>query len=236
MQWHAKKADGTGRDTSRSTLWVLPVLLVGSLTAAAPLQAQGGREHRQVRPFSPEDLGLLEGPDREAWQRPDQVMDALGIADGSTVADLGAGGGWFTVRLARRVGPNGIVYAEDIQQQMIDSITRRVGREGLNNVRFKLGTADDPDLPAGLLDAALMVDIYHEVEQKVELLRNVKRALKPTGRLGVVNYTKDGGGPGPAMDVRIDPQVVIEDARAAGLRLLTHETFLPYQYLLIFGN
>src|SRR3970040_2316849 len=87
------------------------------------------------RLFPPSELGLLEGPDRDAWQKPDQIMDALGIADGSVVADLGAGGGGFTIRLARRVGPNGVVYAEDIQRQMIEAITRRVQREGLNHVR-----------------------------------------------------------------------------------------------------
>ena len=92
-------------------------------------------------------------------------MDALRIADGSVVADLGAGGGWFTVRLARRVGPNGIVYAEDIQHQMIESINRRVEREGLQKrVITKLGTAADPGLPQGALDAVLIVDAYHEME------------------------------------------------------------------------
>jgi predicted methyltransferase len=214
------------------------VVLVAVCAAATASDAQRRahvlRERSDVRLFSPEDLGLLEGPDREAWQMPDQIMDALGIADGSRVADLGAGGGWFTVRLARRVGPNGIVYAEDIQPQMIDSIKRRIDREGLRNVRVVLGAADDPGLPVGVLDGALMVDIYHEVVQKVELLRNVKRALKPTGRLGIVNYKTDGGGPGP--DIRVEPQAVIDDARAAGLRLLARETFLPYQYLLIFGK
>ena len=109
--------------------------LVSASLAAAP-QPQHGRLF--VRRIS----GSLEGPDRDAWQRPDQIMDALRIGDGSVVADLGAGGGWFTVRLARRVGPNGIVYAEDIQPQMIEAINRRVEREGLQKrVITKLGTA-----------------------------------------------------------------------------------------------
>src|SRR5687768_2800637 len=91
------------------------------------------------RLFPPEDLGVLEGPDRDAWQKPEQVMDALGVADGARVADLGAGGGWFTIRLARRVGPNGIVYAQDIQKEMLGSIERRVAREQLQNVEYVLG-------------------------------------------------------------------------------------------------
>src|SRR5688572_22364634 len=89
----------------------------------------------QRRLFPPIDLGLLESPDRAEWQRPEQIMDLLHIADGSTVADIGAGAGWFTIRLARRVGPNGIVYSQDVQREMLEAIRRRVSREGLQNVR-----------------------------------------------------------------------------------------------------
>lgn len=202
-------------------------LLIVLFTASAAAQ--------HARLFPPADLGLLEGPDREAYQRPDQIMDALQIAEGSVVADLGAGGGWFTVRLARRVGPNGRVYAEDIQPEMIEAIKRRMSREQLGWVHTVLGTSVDARLPPGSLDAALMVDAYHEFEQPVTLLRNVGRALKPTGTIGIVNYKKDGGGPGPPMEERVDPDKVIADALAAGLELRKHETFLPYQYMLIFG-
>jgi ubiquinone/menaquinone biosynthesis C-methylase UbiE len=151
------------------------------------------------------------------------------------VADLGAGGGWMEIRLARRVGPNGLVYAEDIQPQMIEAIQRRVSREGLRNVVPRLGQPADPLLPAGTLDAVLMVDAYHEIEQPVTLLRNVRKALKPDGRIGIVNYTKAGGGPGPAIDDRVDSDRVIRDATAAGFELRSRENFLRYQYLLIFG-
>jgi ubiquinone/menaquinone biosynthesis C-methylase UbiE len=162
-------------------------------------------------------------------------MDALGIGDGSVVADVGAGGGWFTVRLARRVGPNGVVYAEDVQRQMMEAIERRVQREGLRNVRLVLGTVEDPRLPAGALDAVLMVDAYHEMDNRVPLLRNLARSLKPNGRLGIVDFRLDGGGPGPPLDERMAPEVVVTEAGEAGLRLLSHETFLPFQYLLVFG-
>ena len=173
---------------------------------------------------------MLEGPDREAWQKPEQIMDALRIADGSRVADLGAGGGWFTVRLARRVGPRGLVYAEDIQHEMIESMQRRVQREGLRNVRMVLGAPDDPKLPAAAVDAVLIVDAYHEVDRPIEFLRNVRGALKPNGRLGIVEFRKDGWGPGPDLDERVEEAVVVKAAEAAGLRLVSRETFLPYQY------
>jgi len=190
---------------------------------------------QHTRLFNPENLGSLEGPDRDAWQRPDRIMDALGIGEGSVAADLGAGGGWFTVRLARRVGPNGKVYAEDIQPQMVEATRRRVQREALRNVETILGTPVDPKLPPGSIDALLIVDAYHEVEQPVTLLRNIAKALKPTGVIGVVDFKRDGGGPGPQMDERVDPEKVIADAIAAGLELRKREDFLRYQFMLIFG-
>ena len=206
-------------------------VVAACLAATADLAAQS----RHGRLFPPRDLALLEGPDRDAWQQPGRIMDALGIGDGSVVADIGAGGGWFTIRLARRVGPNGLVYAEDVQRQMIESIERRVQREALRNVRLVLGTTEDPRLPAGALDAALIVDAYHEMDDRIELLRNLARSLKPGGRLGIVDFRLDGGGPGPPIEERIAPEVVIDEAEQAGLRLISHETFLPFQYLLVFG-
>jgi ubiquinone/menaquinone biosynthesis C-methylase UbiE len=194
-----------------------------------------GQERRHSRQFPPAQLGELEGPDRETWQKPDAIMDALGIHDGSSVTDLGAGGGWFTVRLARRVGPTGRVYAQDIQKPMIESMDRRFRREGLRNVTTVLGTAEDPNLPAPV-DAVLIVGVYGEVGQPVELLRNVRETLRPSGRVGIVDFRKDGLGPGPPMDERVEEAVVIKDATAAGLRLITRTTALPFQYLLVFGK
>lgn len=160
-------------------------------------------------------------------------MDHLGIGEGSIVADLGAGGGWFTIRLARRVGPNGRVYAQDIQPEMIGAIDRRVEREGLKNVQTVLGTAVDPQLPAPV-DVVLIVDAYHEMDDPRTLLRNVRKSLKPGGRIGIVEHTKQGHGPGPAMEERVDPERVIRDAEAAGLVLESRGDFLRYQYLLEF--
>jgi len=187
------------------------------------------------RLFPPEDLGVLEGPDRDAWQQPEQVMNALGIANGARVADLGAGGGWFTVRLARRVGPNGRVYAEDIQPQMIESIARRVSKEGLTNVRTVLGTPNDPRLPTDL-DAVLIVSTFAEMADPVALLKNVAGLLKPNGRIGIIDFRIEGGGPGPPTDERVEPDTIIRDAERAGLQLLARKEFLTYQYLLVFGQ
>jgi ubiquinone/menaquinone biosynthesis C-methylase UbiE len=160
-------------------------------------------------------------------------MDALRIAEGSVVGDLGAGSGWFTVRLASRVGPNGKVYAEDIQPEMFRAIKLRVQRDGWRNVEPVLGTASDPRFPRETLDAVLIVNSYQEMEHPVVLLRNVAASLKPTGMLGIVDFTNEGFGPGPPMEERADPERIIRDAQAAGLRLHSRPDILPYQYLLI---
>lgn len=213
----------------------------GAAAAACLLLLAAGDAGAQARPrhgklFAPLDLGLLEGPDRDLWQLPDQIMDTLGIAEGSSVADIGAGGGWFTIRLARRVGANGLVYAEDIQPEMREATMRRVAREGLGNVKFVLGTAADPRLPSGALDAVLIVDTYHELDDPDSMLRNIAKSLKPQGRVGVVDFRLDGLGPGPALEDRVDPEQVVRDAESAGLRLVRRETFLPYQFMLVFSR
>lgn len=210
-------------------------VLALTIAAAVALVAQQP-ERQGSREFHPEDLGRLAPPDRDEWQQPERVMDALGIYDGNHVADVGAGSGWFTTRLARRVGPNGRVYAEDINPLMLESIRNAAEREGLGNVQTQLGTPLDPRLPDGL-HAVLMVDIYVFLRDPVSILRSIAASLAPNGRLGIVDYKKDGaGGPGPELSERIDPNVIIRDAAAAGLELRSHETFLRYQYLLVFGK
>lgn len=215
-------------------------VLLGMLAAPAALWSQtpapaapGDGGHRRL--FAPQDLGLLESPDRAAWQRPDLIMDALHVADGSVVADIGAGAGWFTIRLARRVGPRGLVYSQDVQRQMLEAIRRRVTREGLENVVTTLGSGSDPNLPDGALDAVLVVDAYQEVGDRVTFLRNLAASLKPNGRIGVVNFKPGNGGPGPDAGDRVDRAEVEAQANAAGLRVLAQAT-LPYQYLVVLGR
>ena len=227
-----------------------PKLPSSPIPAPPPIPRQQAPQPKaKNRLFLPQDLGLLEPSDRDQWQPPDQIMDALNIADGAVVADLGAAGGWFTIRLSQRVGPNGIVYAEDVQLQMLDAVRRRAQRENRTNIRTVLGTATDPMLPHGI-DAALIIWAFHEMacgvgpcQDPVELLSNVARSLKPQGLLGVVDFYPGGGGPGPAPDERVDPDAVVRAAAAAGYQLLKREPIprdavAPYQfqYLLVFGK
>jgi len=225
------------------TMLAIPAVPAPAAVPAAPAQSPAPTQQRKPngRLFGTQDLGLLEAPDREQWQKPDQIMDALGVAEGSRVAELGAAGGWFTLRLAERVGPNGHVYAEDIQQAMLDGISRRMRSENQRNVTTVLGTASDPHLPGGL-DAALISDAFQEMDDPadrtlvVTLLRNVAASLKPQGRLGIVDWNPGNGGPGPTAAHRVDPKTVIEKANAAGLQLIKREDFPPFVFLLVFGR
>jgi ubiquinone/menaquinone biosynthesis C-methylase UbiE len=205
------------------------------ILTAAPQAQQRPASPSHGRLFPPIDLGLLESPDRAAWQKPEQIMDVLHVADGSKVADIGAGAGWFTIHLARRVGPNGVVYSQDVQREMLEAIKRRVQREGLQNVQTTRGEGSNPNLPVAGLDAIVVVDAYQEVEDRVTFLQNLARALKPNGLIGVVNWKPGRGGPGPPENARVDKASVTADVRAARLRIVDEET-LPYQYMLVLAK
>ncbi len=221
---------------ARRLVLALMVLLAGGRLVAAQGTGAAGRHSL----FPPTDLGLLESPDRDIWQKPEQIMDALGIADGSKVADIGAGGGYFTVRLTKRVGPNGIVWAEDVQPAMLEAIKRRMAKDvakdaSKDNVHTVQGTSTDPMLPADSVDAAIILETYQEIQYGNPLLflENLRKSLRPGGRVGIIDYKKEGGGPGPDGG-RPDPETIIAVAEKAGLRLLKRETFLPFQFFLIF--
>jgi SAM-dependent methyltransferase len=213
-----------------------PSLVAAFLVAAVAVtvDAQSPAKPR-ARLFPPQDLGLFDAPDRDQWQKPELIMDDLSIADGSIVADLGAAPGWFAVRLARRVGPNGIVYAEDIQPEMMEALRRRIQNERLPNIVPILGTGTDPRLPRGI-DAVLMVGVYAEVVDPVALLKTVARSLKPQGRIGIVDFNPGNGGPGPEAAERVAAETVIAEAQSAGLTLIKREPVPPFQFLLVFGK
>ena len=214
---------------------VLAAMLFLPAYPARPADPAPGAQKSRGRLFPPLNLGVLEGADREQWQKPDQIMDALKIADGSLVGEIGAGGGWFTIRLAHRVNQNGIVYAEDIQKEMVEAIRRRVQREGLTNVRTILGTPKDSRLPHGL-DAILIVQAYHEMENPVAVLKDAAESLKPQGRIGIVDFSPGAGGPGPDPEQRVDQETVIKGATAAGLQVIAQEPVPPFMFMVILGK
>ena len=177
------------------------------------------------------DLSIFEQPGRADRLQIDRVMTLLGIDLGSTVADVGAGSGWFTVRAARRVGANGAVYAVEINPRFIEYIATRAAKERLGNVRTVLATADDPRLPDQSLDAVLLLKTYHEIEKPIAVLKRIRRAMRPRARLGIID--KKGSGD----DHGIDGDVVIREAARAGFELLERHDFVKrdgLDYFLIF--
>jgi predicted methyltransferase len=215
------------------TLSRLRTALLTCLIAAGPalpfIQAQP-QQRPTSQPYAG-DLSIFEYPDRDKKLQIDRVMDLLGITPGKTVADLGAGSGWFTVRAARRVGPQGTVLAEDINSKYIESIETRAAKEKLTNIRTVLGTPDDPKITAGSVDAVLMLKVYHEIAHPIPVMKLLKASLKPGGRVGIIDRNGNG------TDHGLDRDVVEREMRDAGFKLASHYDFTKadgQDYFLIF--
>jgi ubiquinone/menaquinone biosynthesis C-methylase UbiE len=211
----------------------LLVILFGVAIVFAPkFQAQTAAPaaHPTSTPYAG-DLGIFEDPGRAQRLQIDRVMDLLGLKPGSTVADIGAGGGWFSVRAARRVAPGGRVIAEDINPKYIDSIQQRAKREHLTNIETLLGTPDDPKLAPDSLDAALMLKVYHEIAHPQLLLANLRAALKPGARFGIID--KNGNG----ADHGLNEPILRAEVENAGFRQVARYDFTKadgQDYFLIF--
>ncbi len=184
----------------------------------APMAAPG--EHRKTSEPYTGDLSIFDSPGRDVRLQINRVMDILGIAPGKTVADIGAGSGWFTVRAVRRVGEAGKVYAVDINQESIRYIDRRVQKEKLDNVKTILGKPDNPLLPAAAVDAVLLLKTYHEIAEPVVLLRNLRPSLRPGAKVGIIDRNGNGEDHGVAREV------VLHEAAEAGYRLLQQYDFV----------
>jgi arsenite methyltransferase len=192
------------------------------------------KRERPGKLFSPSKIPLLEEPGRDTWQRPEKILDALKIEKGWIVADIGAGSGYLTTKLSERVGTTGTVYAVDIQQEMLDYMRDRLSKEGLKNIVLTLGDMDNPKLPPKSLDIAILLSTYHELTQPVAFTKKLGMALKPDGKLAILEFT--GESPiGPPLHFRLPEDIVITEAMQAGFTLLQRHSFLlPYQYFLVF--
>jgi SAM-dependent methyltransferase len=207
------------------------------LTLQAAAFAQGvhpvsGRRYAGVMGAAGADW--LVRPEREQEEHPDAALDAIGIVKGSTVADIGAGVGYMTWRLAERVGPRGKVYGNDIQPEMLRQLRRNMEQRHLSNVEPLLGAIDDPKLPAHSVDLVLMVDVYHEFSEPQAMLRHIRESLRPEGRLVLLEYR----GEDPAVPIRPEHKMTIEQVKAElgpeGFRLDRVSEVLPRQHILIF--
>jgi ubiquinone/menaquinone biosynthesis C-methylase UbiE len=180
-------------------------------------------------------IGALEDPQRDAYQKPHEVMSALGLKPGEVIADIGAGSGYFTFRLAHHVGSKGRVYAVDVSPDMILHINRRIRELKLNNVISVLADPDDPLLPDRSVDRFFFSDSWHHIENRTKYLSLMKKMLKPGGEVVMIDFHKKELPLGPPLQMRIAREDVIRQMELHGFRLAKEHTFLPYQYFLIFA-
>ncbi len=194
-----------------------------------------GQAPHQHHPGSTQEyIRALEDPGRDEWQKPDEVIEKLALRPGQAVADLGAGSGYFTARLARAVGPSGKVYAIDIEPQMLEYISARAKREGLENIQMLLAEGHDPKLPPASVDMVFICNTLHHISDRATYYPLLVQALKPGGRLVNIDFEKRRMPLGPPMEMRIAKQAMTEEARQAGFHLTDDLVFLKYQYFLVF--
>jgi len=202
--------------------------LAAALLASAWAQSPG---HLGQRFDNAEEWArVFDDPERNAWQKPDEVIRALALPRDAVVADVGSGTGYFAVRLARAL-PQGRVLGIDIEPDMVRYLNQRAKREGLANLTSIVGGADDPRLPAPV-DLAIVVDVYHHIGAREQYFRRVRDALKPGGRLAIIDFRLDAP-IGPPKRHRIGPEQVKQELGRAGFELAQEHAFLPHQYFLI---
>jgi ubiquinone/menaquinone biosynthesis C-methylase UbiE len=211
---------------------ILILLLLGQLLFAQATHPLTGRQIAPVMGAS--GAGWLDRPERESEEAPDQALDALALRAGMTVADVGAGTGYMSLRMARRVGPTGKVYANDLQPEMLQKLRAKSQREKLTNVETVQGTESDPKLPPNAIDLVLLVDVYHEFSQPQAMLNRIRESLKPDGRLVLLEYRKED----PSVPIRIEHKMSVAEVKteveAEGYKLDQVIEKLPRQHIIIF--
>ena len=229
----AALAHYNGMQMARRFSLVAVVLLIA--TVAAAVQARHPVSGRRIAGvMGHEGAAWLERPEREAEEAPSKAIAALGLRPGQVVADIGAGSGYYAVRLSRAVGRNGRVYATDIQPEMLALLKKKIDSDSLTNIELVLGTEAETRLPNGAVDLALMVDVYHELAEPQAFLQSVRRALKKDGRLVLIEFRKED----PRVPIREEHKMSIAEARleleAAGFTFDRVIDVLPWQHILVF--
>jgi ubiquinone/menaquinone biosynthesis C-methylase UbiE len=208
------------------------------ITASAHAQDAVTRDRHQMRALHGDPksyIGALEDPKRDAYQKPHEVLAALNLKPGEIIADIGAGSGYFTFRLAHWVGEKGKVYAVDISPDMIRHINRRIRETRSTNVVSVLADPDDPLLPDQSVHRFFICDVWHHVENPKKYLSSMKRMLKPGGEIVMIDFHKKDLPLGPPTQMKIAREDLIKQMEGNGFRLAKEHTFLPYQYFLVFA-
>ena len=207
------------------------------LMVCAHAQDSTPRDMRQMHLLHQDSgayIAMLDDPKRDAYQKPHEVMTALKLNEGEAIADLGAGSGYFTFRLARHVGDTGRVYAVDISPEMVVHMNRRIRDLKLKNVVSILATPDDPLLADASIDRFFICDTWHHIENHDRYLALLKKMLKAGGEIVMVDFNKEETPVGPPLEMRINRDDLVKEMERNGFRLAKEHTFLPYQYFLVF--
>jgi len=214
---------------------LIPILLL-SFAAAATLSAQNPKTMAEMHALhtNPDAyIKALEDPERDKYQKPHEVMTALDVKDGEIIADIGAGSGYFSLRLARHVGTTGHVYAVDVSPDMTRFLNERIAGAKLLNISTILAKPDDPLLPQPV-DRFLIVDVWHHIDDQPGYLALMKKHLKPGGEVVMIDFKKEEIPVGPPVSMKIAREDLITQMQANGFALAKEHTFLPYQYFLVF--
>ncbi|HEX9182400.1 MAG TPA: methyltransferase [Burkholderiales bacterium] len=203
----------------------LGALCAGSATAQTP------HTHQHTFKDAEKWSHVFDDPERDAWQKPHEVIRALALKPDARVADLGAGTGYFAARLANML-PQGRIYAVDVEPDMVRFLGERARREKLSNLVAVAGEPDNPRLPQKV-DLILLVDVYHHIEERERYFRALGASLRPGGRIAIIDFTLDSP-QGPPRAARVAPEKVKTEMKAAGHALAAEHRFLPYQYFLVF--
>ena len=201
--------------------------------ASGQHQPPPGGDHMAHRFDDPERYAKgFDDPARDAWQMPNRVIEALALRPGQIVADIGAGTGYFSTRLAR-AATRPMVFAVDIEPAMVGYLTKRAATEGLSNVRAVQASADSPNLPEPV-DVVLVVDTFHHIGNRAAYFAGVRKGLRPGGRVAIIDFRKDAPGEGPPAHFRFTPEQISADMAGAGFVLDASHDFLPRQHFLVY--
>ncbi len=220
---------------SRQALWIV----LGALVVMSPGLGQDDKKrdtqqmhglHRDPQAY----IAMLEDPERDAYQKPDEVVRALQLRKGESVADIGAGSGYFSFRMASEVGPGGRVYAIDVQPEMVVHLNERIRDSGLSNVVSVLSRPNDPLLADSSVDRFFICDTWHHIPDQTDYLALLRRMLKPGGQIVMIDFKKEELPFGPPTAMKIAREDLIAQMEESGFRVAKEHTFLPYQYFLVF--